>query len=113
MTLRVCLECMATIPAGRNRCRPCERRRDQARGSRQSRGYDTRHDRLRADYQRRMNTGEIFNCWRCGLPIDPTDWHLGHCDDDRSQHHGPEHPSTCNLPTSGRHSPCPDISHMI
>lgn len=79
------------------------RRRDKARGTRQERGYDAVHDQLKADYQRRMNAGERFACWRCGGPIDPASWHLGHDDLDRRIYRGPEHPS-CNLPTAGRRS---------
>lgn len=74
-----------------------------ARGTRAERGYDARHDRLRANYQARMDKGERFTCWRpdCGRTIDPTHWHLGHDDRDRSKYRGPECPS-CNLATSSR-----------
>lgn len=37
-----------------------------------------------------MDAGEVFHCWRCGTPIDPTYWHLGHDDHDRSRYRGPE-----------------------
>ena len=105
MTLRVCLDCMATIPAGRSRCTTCERVRDRARGTRQERGYDAAHDRLRADYQARMDQGEAFECWRCaelGRPhrVDPGDWHLGHDNDDRNVYRGPQCPPS-NLATAG------------
>lgn len=106
MTLRVCLNCMATIPAGRSRCTTHERIRDKARGTRQERGYDAEHDRLRADYQQRMDDGERFTCWRCaeqGKPhlVDPTPsaWHLGHDDFDRTLYRGPECPAG-NLATA-------------
>ncbi|MFE6645674.1 hypothetical protein ACFVJS_03865 [Nocardioides sp. NPDC057772] len=47
--------------------------------------------------------GERFTCWRpgCGKPIDPTNWHLGHDDHDRSRYRGPECPP-CNQATAGR-----------
>lgn len=92
-----CPDCKA-LHVGTGRCAPCSRRLDRQRGTRQQRGYDAAHDRLRADYQRRMNAGEVFACWRCqeaGRPhlVDPTDWHLGHDDDDRTIYRGPECPA--------------------
>jgi hypothetical protein len=56
-----------------------------------ARGYGSKHQRLRAQYQRRMDQGERFNCWRCGLQVDPNHWDLGHDDTDRSIIRGPEH----------------------
>ena len=92
-TMRVCLDCPALIPTG-NRCHTCARRNDKARGTRQQRGYDATHDRLRAHYTNRMNAGETFTCWRCNKLIDGP-WDLGHDDNDRNQHRGPEH-THCN-----------------
>lgn len=99
--MRVCVEpgCPTLVEAGR--CPAHRRARDKARGTRQERGYDAAHDKLRASYQARMNRGEQFDCWRCEDPIDPEHWHLGHDDLDRSVYHGPECPP-CNLATSGR-----------
>lgn len=55
-------------------------------------GYGKEHKRLRAEYARRMEAGEGFDCWRCGKPVDPAaDWDLGHDDYDRSVYRGPEH----------------------
>jgi hypothetical protein len=77
-------------------------------GSTKARGYSGRHQSLRADYKRRMARGEQFNCWRCGLPIDPSrPWDLGHDDHDRTIYRGPEHrgrecPRGGNRATSGR-----------
>ena len=97
--VKVCLDCPTIIPTG-NRCPTCARRNDKARGTRQQRGYDATHDRLRRHYTNRMNTGETFTCWRCGDPITgPFD--LGHDDHDRSIYRGPEHPA-CNRATNGR-----------
>ena len=101
MAKRPCIEVGCPTVTDRTRCPEHERARDKARGTRQARGYDSAHDRLRADYQRRMSAGERFTCWRCGDPIDPTSWHLGHDDHDRSVYRGPECVG-CNTATSGR-----------
>lgn len=50
-----------------------------------------------------MDAGHVVHCWRCLTPIDPTNWHLGHDDDDRRITRGPEHPA-CNLSAAGRAS---------
>lgn len=111
--MRVCAElgCPEVIPTGTRdgRCDNHRRAKDRARGTRQERGYDAEHDRLRASYQRRMDEGEQFACWRGGESIDPTDWTLGHCDEDRTKHHGPECPP-CDYATTGR-TYCPHPSH--
>ncbi len=98
MALRVCpvAGCPALIPRGHQHC-PTHRR-----GSAHQRGYDHTHRTTRADYQRRMNAGERFTCWRCGKPVDPRDWQLGHDDVDRSVTRGPEHTSGCNLRAAGQ-----------
>ena len=54
------------------------------------RGYGRAHRNLRAGYQLLMDQGQAYDCWRCGDPIDPTCWHLGHDDHDRSIYRGPE-----------------------
>lgn len=107
--MKVCLEPGCPTLTKRSRCPEHERAKDKARGTRQQRGYDAAHDRLRADYQRRMDAGERFDCWRCERPIDPLAWTLGHCDDDRRVYHGPECPP-CDYATSGR-SGCPHGAH--
>lgn len=101
MRNRTCLDCPAIGPWARGRCPDHERDRDRRRGTRQQRGYDTAYDTLRRDYQRRMNQGAPFTCWRCGDPIDPEHWSLGHDDDDRSVIRGPEC-NPCNYSTSSR-----------
>ncbi len=83
------------------RCPACTRVLDKTRGTKQQRGYDADHDRLRAAYQRRMDAGETFDCWRCHQPINPHHWHLGHDDHDRTRYRGPECPP-CNTATKGR-----------
>lgn len=104
--MKVCIEPGCPELTRKSRCTEHERAKDRARGTRQERGYGADHVRLRADYQRRMDAGEVFVCWRCaerGRPhdVDPDDWHLGHDDHDRSIYRGPEC-TTGNLATSGR-----------
>lgn len=98
-TKRVCAEpgCPALIDAGARdgRCDQHRRANDRARGTSTERGYGTTHQRLRARYQRRMDAGETFTCWRCeakGTPhlVDPRSWDLGH---DGGVHRGPECPA--------------------
>ena len=78
--VKVCVEPGCPVLTKRTRCPEHERAKDRARGTRAERGYGAAHDALRADYQRRMNRGEEFDCWRCEDPIDPEHWHLGHDD---------------------------------
>lgn len=110
MSMRVCAEVGCPVLVEQDtrdgRCDQHRRQRDKARGTRQERGYDAAHVALRADYQRRMDHGETFTCWRCeeqGRPhdVDPANWHLGHDDLDRNEYRGPECPAG-NLATSGR-----------
>ena len=99
--MKVCLEPGCPTLTDRTRCVEHERGKDRARGTRQERGYGAEHVKLRAHYQRRMNAGESFTCWRCPNTIDPNLWHLGHGDHDRSVYRGPEC-VPCNTATSGR-----------
>lgn len=104
MTLKVCAEPGCPVLTKATRCNDCTRAKDRARGTRQERGYDRAYDRLRRNYQIRMEAGEVFECWRCaelGKPhaVDPDDWHLGHDNDDRSVVRGPQC-STSNLNTA-------------
>lgn len=110
MALRVCTEpgCGELVKDGR--CDEHRRARDRARGTAAQRGYGQAHRSLRASWQRRMDDGERVLCWRCERPVDPTAWQLGHCDNDRTRYHGPEHVA-CNLATAGR-TRCPHISHV-
>jgi hypothetical protein len=67
-------------------------RRPKPPGSTTAGGWGAKHQALRAEYVKRMAQGEQFNCWRCGLWINPAmPWHLGHDDHDRTQYRGPEH----------------------
>lgn len=106
--MRVCAEPGCPTLTAARYCTQCQAQREQARGTRQQRGYDARHDALRNAWQRRMDSGETVHCWRpdCGQVIDPSEWHLGHDDHDRTKYRGPECPA-CNLRAAGRarHSP--------
>lgn len=110
MRLRVCGEegCPVLVPASARgrRCPTHRRAHERERGTRQQRGYDTDYDAIGRDYQRRMDEGQRFNCWRpeCNKPLGTkrgTDWTLGHDDADRTVIHGPECPA-CQYATSGR-----------
>lgn len=108
MTKRVCAEPGCPVLGTTTRCPAHTRAKDQARGTRQQRGYDTGYDREHRAYQRRMDAGEVFVCWRCAElgkphPVDPRPgrWHLGHDDHERTVLRGPECPSG-NLATASR-----------
>jgi hypothetical protein len=65
-----------------------------------SRKYDALHRRRREIAAVQVAKGEAV-CWRCELPIDPSEpWELGH-DDDGREHKGPE-PRYCNRAAAGR-----------
>lgn len=76
-------------------------------GSTTERGYGGKHQRLRKQWQTRIDAGEKVTCWRCeeaGTPhqIRPgDDWDLGHDDHDRGRYRGPEC-SRGNRATAGR-----------
>lgn len=82
------------------RCPEHAAQAERVRGSRQERGYDREHDRLRAWWQARMDAGVPVFCWRCRERIDPFEpWDLGH---EGGRHRGPEHASLCNRSAGGR-----------
>lgn len=82
-------------------CPGHQRDYEQARGTRQQRGYNAHHDQLRAQWAPHIATGTV-KCWRCHQPIPPGEpWHLGHDDNDRTLHRGPEH-THCNTSAGGR-----------
>ena len=83
-----------------SRCTTHARQQELRRGTRQQRGYDAAHDRLRADWVPRVATGRV-TCARCGNRIHPgTPWDLGHTDD-RTAYTGPEH-AACNRSAGGK-----------
>lgn len=103
---RPCIETGCPVLTRKTRCDEHERAKDKARGRRQERGLGADHVRLRTEWQRRMDAGEVVTCWRClelGKPhaVDPQSWDLGHDDHDRSKYRGPECVSG-NRATSGR-----------
>lgn len=65
-----------------------------------ARKYGALHRRRREIAAVAVAKGEAV-CWRCGLPIDPSEpWELGH-DDEGREHAGPEH-RYCNRSAAGR-----------
>ena len=103
MAKRVCLEPGCPTITDRARCPVHARAKDRERGTRQERGYDTRHDREAKRVRDLIRAGHLILCWRCGEPItDPDDCHLGHDDRDRSITRGAEHGRACNLRAAGR-----------
>lgn len=62
------------------RCPAHRREREQRRGTRQERGYDAKHQALRARWSPRVASGKV-QCWRCGQRLSPLEpWDLGHVD---------------------------------
>ena len=99
--MKVCAEPGCPRVQPESRCAEHRRARENARGSRQARGYDASHDALRAQWAPLVATGNV-KCWRCKEYLDPAKpWHLGHDDHDRSRHRGPECVA-CNTATNGR-----------
>jgi hypothetical protein len=95
VALKVCAETGCPELVDGTRCPTHTRTADRRRGTRQQRGYDAAHDRLRAKWARKVATGQI-NCARCGKRISPLEeWHLDHTDD-RASYLGPSH-ALCNV----------------
>ena len=112
MSLRVCTEPGCPVLGKSTRCPDHTRERDQARGTRQQRGYGAEYDRERKQIADALAQGRVLHCWRCGRTQGATsNWCLGHCDDDRSVTHGIEC-AACNYSTARRRGqPCPHPSH--
>jgi hypothetical protein len=64
-----CLEPRCTTRTTRTRCTTHTRQRDRRRGTRQQRGYDSTHDRLRAALVAALDPWTP--CPRCGQPLGP------------------------------------------
>jgi hypothetical protein len=82
------------------RCPACSTTAEQRRGSRQQRGYDREHTRLRARWKPKVDAG-LVDCARCGTRIwlgQP--WALDHTDD-RAGYLGPSH-KRCNDSAGGK-----------
>lgn len=97
---RTCTFPGCTAPVASGRCPQHVAQAERVRGTRQQRGYDTGHDRLRAWWAQRIDAGIPVFCWRCEQRIDPAeDWDLGH---ENGRHRGPEHANLCNRSAAGR-----------
>lgn len=98
--LRVCSEPGCPELSTSRRCPTHAGQHEQQRGTRQQRGYDAGHDRLRAKWKPRVERCEV-KCARCGQLILPLEtWHLDHTDD-RTGYLGPSH-ERCNTSAGGK-----------
>jgi hypothetical protein len=103
--MRVCAEPGCPELSLTPRCQGHTREVDRARGTRQQRGYDAGHDRLRRRWKPQVDAG-LVDCKadiclapiRRILPGEP--WQLGHTPD-RTAYRGPEH-QLCNEAEGGR-----------
>lgn len=104
MAARVCSEpgCPTLVSQGSRggRCTTHQRAADKARGTSRERGYGAEHHALKRHWQARIDSGESVTCWRCGVQLVGTDWHLDHTDD-RSGYRGPAC-AHCNLQLAGQ-----------
>lgn len=98
----------ACSKAGCPNLKPCPthmRQAERARGTRQQRGYDWRHDQLRNSWKPHVEAGTI-DCQNpvCLMPIrrilPGQEWQLGHTPD-RTKWRGPEH-ARCNQSEGGK-----------
>lgn len=84
-------------------CTDHEREYERERGSREQRGYDHSHRKLRQRLNDRITSG-LVACARCGERIHPgTEWALDHDDIDRTKYLGPSH-KHCNDSAGGKAS---------
>ena len=99
---RVCRTdgCPELIPSSRRHCATHAREYEQQRGTRQQRGYDADHERLRKQIQTRIDRGHPVPCVTCGVLLVGRDWDLGH-DHDHGGHLGPQC-VPCNRGDGGR-----------
>ena len=82
------------------RCAAHQNQVEQARGTRQRRGYDVRHYRLRDQWRPKVERCEV-DCARCRRRILPgQEWALDHTDD-RTGYLGPSH-KACNDSAGGK-----------
>lgn len=90
--------CPTLVPSGL--CGNCAPGHEQRRGTRQARGYDAEHDRLRKQWAPKVAAGAV-RCAR-GDHLIPADapWALDHTDD-RTGYLGPSC-ATCNNRAGGR-----------
>jgi hypothetical protein len=87
------------------RCPRCGTQAELRRGTRQQRGYNAEHDRLRAQWKPKVEAGQVDCHARvCLMPIRRiligARWDMGHTDD-RTTWTGPEH-RRCNRAAGGK-----------
>jgi len=99
---RICAKAGCPTPASGRYCPAHNREYEQARGSREQRGYDHAHRSLRKAFIPEHQSGTL-TCWRCHELIEPDEpFDLGHDDNDRTIYRGPEHANRCNRSAAGR-----------
>jgi hypothetical protein len=98
--MRVCPEPGCPEPTAGGRCDTHRAQYERRRGTRQQRGYDQTHVKLRANWKRKVDRCEV-KCARCRQLILPGEtWHLDHTDD-RAGYLGPSH-ERCNTSAGGK-----------
>lgn len=103
--MRVCGEPGCPEIQAAPRCPDHTREVERTRGTRQQRGYDAQHDRLRRQWKPKVERVTVHcHAKVCVMParliLPGQPWDLGHTDD-RSGWTGPEH-ATCNRRAGGR-----------
>ena len=82
--------CPTILTSGERYCTRHARQYEARRGTSTQRGYGVDHRALRADWQRRIDAGEIVMCADgCGARIAGRMWQLGH-DHQRGGYLGPQ-----------------------
>ena len=93
--------CPKILTNGERYCPAHAREYEGRRGTPVQRGYGQAHRSLRADWQRRIDAGEVVTCATCPTPITAaTVWQLGH-DHVRGGYLGPQC-VPCNAVEAGR-----------
>jgi hypothetical protein len=92
--------CPTILTQGQRYCPRHAHAYEKRRGSRQQRGYNAGHDRLRTDWQRRIDSGEYVVCATCPTVIVGRMWQLGH-DHEHGGYLGPQC-VPCNTGDGGR-----------
>lgn len=92
--------CPKILVNGERYCTQHAREYETRRGTRQARGYDAEHDRLRAALVQRMRQGETIRCIDCNLVLEPATLDLGHTAD-RTAYRGPQC-LVCNRSDGGK-----------
>lgn len=103
--MRVCSQPGCPTLSTNRRCDEHASAYERRRGSRQARGYDAAHDRLRERWRPKVERGGVHcHAERCLMParliLLGQAWDLGHTPD-RTAWTGPEH-ERCNRSAGGR-----------